>query len=80
MKITEQDKLEFRKLQEKHNIKEGLLNLIFRRALKKGIKGNAKLQQTIKNADKELSQARKWIKDQEKQGNKIHPALKKYIN
>ena len=79
MKITEQDKLEFRKLQKKHNIKEGLLDLIFRRALKKGIKGNTKLQQTIKDADKELTAAKKWVKDQERKGNKIHPALKNLI-
>jgi hypothetical protein len=79
MKITEQDKLEFKKLQKKHNIKEGLLNKIFVHLLKKGIKNNKSLQSTIKNADKELANARKWVKDTERKGIKIDPAIKKYL-
>lgn len=79
MKITEQDKLEFKKLQKKHNIKEGLLNKIFVHLLKKGVKNNKDLNKTIKDADKELSAAKKWVKDQERKGNKIHPSLKNLL-
>ena len=55
------------------------MNKIFVHLLKKCIKNNKSLQSTIKNADKELANARKWVKDTERKGIKIDPAIKKYL-
>jgi hypothetical protein len=37
------------------------------------------LQQALKDGDKYLDKTKKWIKDQEKQGNKIPDYLKKMV-
>jgi hypothetical protein len=79
MKITEQDKSLFREIQSRHNLKEGILSMIFKKKLKSALMKDKDLQKALKDGDKYLDKTKKWIKDQEKQGNKIPDYLKKMV-
>ena len=79
MKITEHDKSLFKEIQSRHNLKEGILSMIFKKKLKSALMQDKDLQQALKDGDKYLDKTKKWIKDQEKQGNKIPDYLKKMV-
>lgn len=79
MKITEQDKSLFKEIQSRHNLKEGILSMIFKKRLKKALMGDKELQDALKDADKSLDRLKKNVNNLEKKGYKIPSELKKYI-
>jgi len=79
MKLTENDKSLFKEIQSKHNIREGILSMIFKRNLKKALNNDKELQDALKDADKSLDRLKKNVNSLEKKGYKIPAALKKYI-
>lgn len=79
MKITEHDKSIFKEIQTRHNLKEGILSMIFKRKLKNALMSDKKLQDALADADKSLNRLKKNVDDLEKKGYKIPAELKKYI-
>lgn len=79
MKITENDRLAFKELTKKHNLKESILSYIFKKVLSNNLSKDVDLSKAIKDADAQLDKTKKWIDDQEKQGNKIPDYLKKMV-
>lgn len=79
MKITEHDKSIFKEIQTRHNLKEGILSMIFKKKLKSALMGDKKLQDALADADKSLDRLKRNVNSLEKQGYKIPAELKKYI-
>jgi len=79
MKPTEKDKLLFKEIQSKHNIREGILSMIFKRKLKKALMNDKELQAALKDADNSLDRLKKNVSDLEKKGYSIPSELKKYF-
>lgn len=79
MKITKEDKNLFNEIKSKHNLKEGILSMLFKKKLSKALKGDKTIQQALKDGDKALADLKKNIDKLEAKGYNIPPALKKYI-
>ena len=79
MKITEHDKSIFKEIQTRHNLKEGILSMIFKKKNKSALKGDKKLQDALADADKSLDRLKRNVNSLEKKGYKIPAELKKYI-
>lgn len=79
MKLTEENKILFREIQSKHNIKEGILSMIFKKKLKDALMNNKELQNALIDADKSLERLKKNVDALEKKGYVIPAELKRYI-
>ena len=79
MKITEEDKKAFKELKSNHNLKESIIARIFKKVLQHNLKNDKGLAAAIKDGDRYLEKTKKWIKDQERQGNKVPDYLKKMV-
>jgi hypothetical protein len=79
MKPTKKDKLLFKEIQSKHNIREGILSMIFKKKLKKALMNDKELQDALRDADKSLDRLKQNVSDLEKKGYSIPSELKKYF-
>ena len=80
MKITEQDRKQFKEVTTKHNLtNEGILSLIFKRKLKKALDNNQELQQAVKDGDAALESLSDNLKKLEKRGYKIPKELEMFV-
>lgn len=79
MKLTQEDKNLFNEIKSRHNLKEGILSMLFKKRLSKALKGDKTIQQALVDGDKALSDLKKNIDKLEASGYTIPPALKKYI-
>lgn len=79
MKISKEDYNLFNEIKTRHNLREGILSMIFKKRLKKALMGDKELQDALKDADKSLDRLKKNVDSLEKKGYKIPPELKKYI-
>jgi len=79
MKITKKDKNLVNEIKSKHNLKEGILSMLFKKTLSKALKGDKTIQQALIDGDKALSDLKKNIDKLEARGYTIPDSLKKYI-
>lgn len=79
MKITKENRLLFKEIQSKHNIKEGILSMIFKTKLKKALMNDKELQSALIDADNSLERLKKNVDALEKKGYTIPDELKRYI-
>ena len=80
MKINENDRILFSNVAKKHNLKkEGLLSMLFKRMLKKGISKNKGLSKAIEDGDKALDDLKKASDALKKAGVKPDPIVAKVL-
>lgn len=79
MKISKENRILFKEIQSKHNIKEGILATIFKKKLKNALMNDKELQHALIDADKSLDRLKKNVDALEKKGYVIPAELKQYI-
>lgn len=79
MKLTNEDKNLFNEIKSRHNLKEGILSMLFKKKLSKALKGDKTIKQALEDGDKALADLKKNIDKLEAKGYNIPQSLKKYI-
>jgi hypothetical protein len=79
MKITKENKNLFNEIKSRHNLKEGILSMLFKKTLKKALLKDKALQQALKDGDEILNSLKVYAKQAEADGRKVPAYIKKLL-
>ena len=81
MKLTEENKNKIKEiLQNKHFVKEGIIDYIFGKRLVKKLSKDKEFLRLAKRVDDDMTNLRKKVKDMEAKGEEIPARYKAYLN